>query len=228
MDMIQKWRQKTTPTEGTILAGILGNKSYKDDEERISDMILLLLAGHDTTAYSISWILYFLAKHPDELKILQMALDRADPTAHPKTVPELVRVVTEAMRLMPSAALGGARLTNQDFVAGDILVPKKSLVFCCPYIFQRSANVFERPDDFIPSRWESPTTDMTKCFAPFLRGSRNCVGQSLAKEETYQCAAMIVQKFDLEILTESPPTFCVTIKPVDTRLRIRRRQGLSC
>jgi cytochrome P450 len=54
------------PIKGTVIDCIVNNPNYKDNRERIADILILLLAGHDTTDYSIAWILLEVAKNQCE------------------------------------------------------------------------------------------------------------------------------------------------------------------
>jgi cytochrome P450 len=71
-NILQKYRNNTqtaTSSKGTVVEYIVNNKNYLNDKERIADMVIFLVAGHDTTAFAIAWTLLELARNPTWSKI---------------------------------------------------------------------------------------------------------------------------------------------------------------
>lgn len=70
---------RSVSTDKTIMSHIMSH-DYPSEEHRISDVIVFMVAGHETTAHTMSFFLYCLAKHPQVLKKLQSELDAIEPT----------------------------------------------------------------------------------------------------------------------------------------------------
>ena len=86
----------------------------------------------------------------------------------------------------------------------------------------RNPDIFNDPDSFQPSRWETPTRDMLDAFNPFALGKQNCVGQSLANAELFAIVARICSEFELSVESEGSVGFFLTLKPMGARLRARK------
>merc|ERR1712154_614618 len=72
--IMDEYRKSKNPSKGTIIDRIMKNDAYENDSERAADVTTFLVAGHDTTAYSIAWILKELAKNPEEQEKLRNSL----------------------------------------------------------------------------------------------------------------------------------------------------------
>lgn len=96
--------EHSTSMLGRIITG-----PYPHDRARQSEMILLLVGGHDTSAYSMAWILYELAKNPEIQSKLAAQVHRVGVANAPKECDYLQYVIKEGMRLWPVAAQGGVR-----------------------------------------------------------------------------------------------------------------------
>jgi cytochrome P450 len=215
-----------------IIARIIENEAYTSDQERIADVLVMLIAGHDTTALSLSWALYDLASHPDEQARLRAELRAA---AEPSKAAGLAAAIKESMRLNPPSAGGVARVAPADVPVGDgTVIAAGSQVFLHVYSIQRDASVFVQPDAYVPSRWlkHAPSADaaeqgasaaaheaMEHAFMPFLVGRRSCVGQALAQAELYTVLPKLLLGYEWTVATPPVGTQTLTWKPEGLRLR---------
>jgi cytochrome P450 len=190
-------------------------------------MLVLLLAGHDTTAYSLAWILKELAKNPQEQANLRSELLQTS-VEERHNLKALQNVIKEGLRLNPVAALGGIRTSSKDIVIEATgkyprtVIPKGSMIFFSLMSVHRNTLYFENPDDFIPSRWENPSDDAVTAYLPFLTGPRNCVGQSLAYAEIRTVLSLLCSNYDFKIENEGTNTFFLTYKPRNCLLTAKR------
>jgi cytochrome P450 len=199
----------------TIVALIDANSGYASDDERCADLLVFLIAGHDTTAFSIAWTLCELATHPDEQAALRAALREA---AEPTRAPELAAVLRESMRLNPVAALGSARTAGRDFaLPNGVTLRKGSDFVVANYAAHRNAAHLDAPDEFRPARW-AQIRDPSQVSIPFSLGARNCVGQALANVELSAVVAELCARFDFEMHTPPTPTNTLTRKPTGALL----------
>jgi|UniRef100_A0A8J9X3G0 cytochrome P450 len=208
-------------TEDTVIGRIMNNDKYKNDEARAADLLTFLVAGHDTTGYSLAWILLHLAQHPHEQKILREKL-QATPREEWAQSAGLRSVVQEGMRLSPVAAMGSVRQLAEDIVSPTdptIVLPKGAIVFLPQILACRNPDVFDSPDEFQPSRWDEPSELQRAAIIPFSLGPRNCVGQRLAVAELHSVIASVCAKYTFTVEDEGTSDYFLTYKPVGALLK---------
>lgn len=216
--ILATYRTIENPIKDTVMDRVVNNPNYHNDKERVNDLLVLLLAGHDTTAYSLAWILKELAMHPQEQAKLRSELLNAS-VEERYNLKALHNVIKEGMRLNPVAALGGIRTSSKDIILEATgkypytVIPKGSMIFFSMMSILQNPLYFENPDDFIPSRWENPSDDAVAAFLPFLTGPRNCVGQSLANAEMRTVLSHLCANYEFTIENEGSNTFFLTYKP---------------
>jgi len=210
------------------------------DENRASDVMAFLFAGHDTTGHTLAWTSTELIRNPKVRERLQDELDRVLGT---KDVPDfedlskmpyLDAVVKESMRLWPVISSGSFRTTEEEIQVGEYTIPKDRTVII-PFYSAFRDNQFGDPDVFRPERWLEGTEGCVdeyckEAFIPFSYGRRTCAAQTLGKITTRLCIATIFKNldFDAEVLpTEG--VWKVTLAPrggVKVRPRRRSSTGL--
>jgi cytochrome P450 len=212
-----------------------GGTNY-EQEDLISDMILLFLAGFDTTGYSIGFTLLELAKNQDVQTKLRDELNSAskDPNAGKKRIissPLLKNVIKETMRLWPVAASGGGRVLSEDMVVitkdikgleQTMILPKGSLVVMNTFAMQRDKDTFNRPDEWLPDRWDNATEDMKAAYMPFLVGRRSCPGQLLAISELEVFLSRLLMNYQWSLVKETQPEYSITLKIKGTILQAKK------
>jgi len=203
-----------------IISMIANNDQYQSDDERCSDIISFYIAGHDTTAYTLAWILLELARNPAEQSRLREALRRAsvDDRIH---TPELKHVIKEGMRLHP-VGTNIWRTLDKNITTEDYSIPKGAHISIATLSIQRNAEYFEDPDEFRPSRWEDPSDAALSAFLPFALGRRNCVGQSLAYAELYNTLAILLVDHEFRVVDEGRVDYFVTLKPIGVKLIVNK------
>ncbi|MGC0417992.1 cytochrome P450 [Embleya sp. AB8] len=159
-------------------------------EQELSDQIMVLvLAGAETTSASLAWALHLLGTHPEVEAELFAEADTvlAGATATLAELPRLEhtgRVVKETLRLYPPAWALIRTATRDTELAGRQLAAGGT-VLVSPYLLHRRADLFDAPDEFRPERWEvdaqtgrCPIPPAT--FVPFGVGPNRCVGDTFA------------------------------------------------
>jgi cytochrome P450 len=207
-----------------------------EQEDLISDMLLLFLAGFDTTGYSIGFTLLELAKNQDVQTKLRDELNSAskDPTAAEKRIissPLLKNVIKETMRLWPVAAGGGLRVLSEDMVVTTkdvkgldqtMILPKGSITSMNIFAFQCDKDTFNRPDEWLPDRWDNATEDMKAAFMPFTVGRRSCPGQLLAMSELEVFLSRLLMNYQWSLVKETQPEYSITLKIKGTILQAKK------
>ncbi|MHA7629494.1 cytochrome P450 [Corallococcus sp. M7] len=195
------------------------------DEQLGSEVMTMLLAGHETTATSLSWVWGLLSKHPEVEARLHTELDAVlggrAPTV--EDVPKLgytKQVVEETMRLYPAAVIF-SRSVEEDDVIGGFHIPKGTWVDVSPYVTQRHPDFWEEPEAFRPERFAPEAAAKRHRFAyfPFSGGPRQCIGNSFAMMEAQLVLATVAQRYRLR----EAPGF--TLEP-DSHLTLRPKGAL--
>ncbi|KAF2102014.1 isotrichodermin C-15 hydroxylase [Rhizodiscina lignyota] len=179
-----------------------------------SDMFILINAGSETTATTLSGATYFLLKHPEKLKRLQgeirsrfNSLDEITIEAV-NSMPYLIAVLQEGLRFYPPVPTGFPRKVpaGGDRISG-YEVPEDTSVYVSQYATNHSVRNFKQPDEWIPERWlegnKEFASDNRVATQPFSYGPRNCIGKNLAYAEMRLILAKVIWSFDWELLPES-------------------------
>ena len=192
-----------------------------EDEQLRDEVMTLLLAGHETTAVSLSWAWYLLAQYPEVEKELWSELRAVLNGRSPGTqdLPHLrytERVVKEAMRLYPPA-WAIVRNSLKDCEIGGYRVPAGATLVMSQWVMHRDPRYYDQPERFQPDRWLDGRAKAAPKFAyfPFGGGPRTCIGASFAAMEAVLVLATIAQRYQIRIAPDDPvevlPT--ITLRP---------------
>jgi cytochrome P450 len=180
------------------------------DEQLRDEVMTLLLAGHETTAVSLSWTWHLLAQHPEIEKKLWSELrevlhGRSPTTQDLSKLPYTERVVKEVMRLYPPA-WAIVRNSLEDCELGGYRVPARATLMMSQWVMHRDPRYFEQPERFNPDRWLDDRAKGTPKFAyfPFGGGPRSCIGAAFATMEAILVLATIAQKYQIRVAPECP------------------------
>ncbi|KAM9860870.1 cytochrome P450 27C1 [Aulostomus maculatus] len=186
-------------------------------EEIYANATEMLLAGVDTTSFTLSWASYLLARHPDIQEKIYTEVMR---TLGPRTVataddvphlPLIRGLVKETLRLFPVLP-GNGRITQDDLVVGGYFIPKGTQLALCHYSTSLDEENFADSSDFRPDRWiRKDSTDRVDNFGsiPFGYGIRSCIGRRVAELEMHLALARLIQRFQI---STSPLTADVKAK----------------
>ena len=171
------------------------------DRQLRDEMMTLYLAGHETTALTLSWSWYLISKHPQvEEKLVSewnRVLGGRTPTADDLPyLPYTDAVITEAMRIYPPVYLLGREAT-QELELGGYRVKKGCTIFMSQWVNHRDPRYFPNPEQFLPERWEDGLAKRIPKYAyyPFGGGARACIGNTFALMEAAIILAAVGQKY---------------------------------
>ena len=201
------------------------------DDDIINDLLIFMLAGHDTTATALTYALWVLGHHPEvQDRVADEVGEIGDREITPADVPRLgytVQVLHEALRLCPPAA-GVGRMAVRDIAVDGSRVEKGSLVLVGIYAVHRDPVVWPRPLVFDPDRFapEAGKAFDRWQFIPFAGGSRSCIGEHFARLETTLALATIVRSKEIRSLDDDFPVevpFTTVAKgPIRAQVTTRR------
>ena len=193
----------------------MGNQQIRDE------VMSLLVAGHETTANSLSWLLYLLAQHPDEVAKIEAELagvkdGRFSTLADFTNLPYCSQVIKEAMRLYPSAWSISRHALGDDQIGG-YHIPAGAIVALSPYTLHRHLDFWPDPEKFDPQRFtpEQEASRHRYAYIPFGAGSRKCIGDQFALLESIIIMPLFVQRFSLKLVPDHPIVehALVTLRP---------------
>ncbi|CAM5359610.1 cytochrome P450 [Streptomyces spiroverticillatus] len=211
-------RRATGPAaahQGTLMDTMIGELT---DVELRDQVLTLIMAGHETTAKTLTWTLHLLDRHPAEAALIRTELDTvlAGRTPTAADLPDLVhcrRAIEEAMRLYPPVWLISRRSTGPDLIDG-YEIPAGALVCVSQWVLHRHPDHWDRPDDYVPARFTAPDLP-SHLYLPFGGGERTCIGRHFALVEAVLVLATLLQQADLTLEPGFPvePEALVTLRP---------------
>ncbi|KAF7846282.1 hypothetical protein BT93_L4670 [Corymbia citriodora subsp. variegata] len=180
----------------------------------VGDASLIVVAGSDTTAASLTALFFELALHKEEMKQVQEEVDQyfeQNPAADAHSLSKLSyldAVINEALRLHPPVPSGVQRFTPPEGIQiGSVFVPGETIIQVPLHTAFRDERNFARPDEFVPERWTTKPelTINAVTYAPFSIGPYSCVGKQLGLMEMRYVAAEIVRKYDIALAPGQTP-----------------------
>ena len=224
--------------EGDLVSMMIAATSEEDgamsDVQLRDEAMTLLLAGHETTALTLSFAMHLLARHPQVAERLAREIDTelGDRPATAADLPKLEyadAVVREAMRLYPPAWAVGREATAPCEIGGYPIAVGTQL-WVSQWVVHRDPRWFADPLAFRPERWADgfARTLPRHAYFPFGGGPRVCIGNAFAMMEAVLVLVTLARRFEFSTVDDRPlalvPT--VTLRPKrGVPLRLRRRSA---
>ncbi|KAK9879723.1 hypothetical protein WA026_006783 [Henosepilachna vigintioctopunctata] len=160
----------------------------------VADMVL---AAADTTAYTMQWMLYLVAKNKEVQEKIRTELSIPN-SSYAKNV------LRETLRLYPVAAFI-TRFMPQDCILSGYKIPKETPISLSIYTTGRQEKYFKDASKFVPERWDREQDHQVTIAAslPFGLGVRSCIGKKLAEYELQKTLTEIVKKFRVELCNKT-------------------------
>ncbi|MFI1194862.1 cytochrome P450 [Micromonospora sp. NPDC020750] len=219
-------------TEGRddVVSRLIESTSRETDpgvaRQRMRDeLVTLLLAGHETTASTLTWTFYLLDQHHEvwermHAEAVEVLGDRNPVYEDLHRLRYTAMVVDEVMRMYPPVWLL-PRIAQADDNVGGWHVPAGADLVLCPYTLHRHPEFWPDPDRFDPDRFDPDRrTDRPRyAYIPFGAGPRFCVGNNLGLMEAVFVLACVARQLRLSL----SPGYQVVPEPM---LTLRVRGGL--
>ncbi|KAI0916136.1 hypothetical protein AcW1_010008 [Taiwanofungus camphoratus] len=223
-----------------------------NDEELIGNVFLLLFAGHETTAHTLSATFALLAVHQDiQEEIYRQIMDVVGPDSNPKIedyhkLDKVLYAFYEAARMFPAVyvmireAMEDTTLTvpnppGMEGSAATLSVRKGTKVIVDTIGLQYNQRYFSEPEKFDPSRWQGE--DKVDAVTAFSIGPRNCIGRRFATTEAVALLTMWLRDWKVEPLLDEGETieqwsarviqakFFLTLGIEDVPIQMTRREA---
>jgi len=212
--------RKTSGERQNDLLDMLLDARYEDgapmeEEQLIDEILILFVAGHETTSNALTFILELLARHPEvQEKVFE---EYAFAKAETDTIPEFLRatvytkqVIEESMRLYPPAYFTD-RINYEADTHNGFEFPKKSNLLFSIYEIHRHPDYWENPEVFDPDRFSDNAGMKFEAYFPFGAGPRMCIGNNFAMYEMILAVTEIIKTYRV-----IPKTPSIEIKPLIT------------
>ncbi len=218
--------------EALLVARDEDGSTYSDDEI-FGNTVVALLAGEDTTANTIAWMMHMLSTHRDTQNKLQAEVDSVlgqdtqwSRMEDGTSLKYLDAVSSETLRVKPVAPLI-LLCANEDMTLGKLFVPAGTHLILALRHLSTSDACYPNADDFSPERWIDNSKQRIENQAPmpFGGGPRMCPGRNLAQMEIRSVVAMLARNFEIEPYDDREVTelMAFTLVPKNLRLRLTKR-----
>lgn len=231
INSIIETRRKSKEEQDDLLDMLL-NAKYEDgssmtNDQLIDEILILFVAGHETTANALTFTLGLLAKHQDVLqkvtKEVQEVSEKKLSSLETSTSLSYVKsCIDESMRLYPPAWITD-RVAIEDDTLGDYRIKKGTLLGISIFEIHRSKHYWKNPDAFDPERFYNKKVD-TSYYFPFGAGPRLCIGNNFAMFEMILAINAFLKNFDIN--TDGDPIKylpLITLKPIGIKLKFAKK-----
>lgn len=214
-----------------------------DDQAVAGNVLTMLLAGEDTTANTLAWMIHLLWRHPETLTRATEEVRRVCGGAAAPTIDQLARLdyleacAHETMRLKPVAPINVLQ-TSRDTVVGDVQVPAGMIVVALMRHDSIDEALVPEAAAFRPERWLADGANIDQAQSvkrismPFGAGPRICPGRYLALLEIKVAMVMLLGRFDIRSVDtpdggEAREHLAFTMAPVGLSMRLANRAGIE-
>lgn len=201
-----------------------------DEEQLIDEILILFVAGHETTSNALSFSLQLLANHPQlQQKVSEEVLRTKDDSGSMmESLGKLAytkQCIEEAMRLYPPVYFAD-RFAKEDDTYDNFLFEKGSTILVSFFEIHRNPDFWKNPEEFNPDRFAPEVDKKTYAdhYYPFGAGPRMCIGNNFAMYEMILTLQKVFSKYQIttsENTIEYKPL--ITLKPCNARISFKPR-----
>lgn len=173
--------------------------TFKDIIDQLS---IIFLAGHETSASSLTWALYLLSHCPHLQKAAYEEITSIEELSFEnlKQLRITESIFQESLRLYPPVSFF-PREAAEDMKIRNKEIHKGDMISVSPWLLQRNSNYWQNPHEFDVERFidkNSPDKEAIRdCYIPFGKGPRICIGAGFARQEASLILADIIKNFTI-------------------------------
>ena len=203
-----------------LLAGVDPETKRKMNTAELRDNLLtFIVAGHETTALTLSWSMYLMAFDQDAQarareeaqSVLQGRAATGDDVAN---LPFIRQIIDEALRLYPPAGIISRTAMKKDTLCDREILPGDTVMVPI-YALHRNELLWDEPNSFKPERFSDRKSVARYAYLPFGDGPRICIGASFALQEAVIILATLLSKFKFTPIEgrDPEPVMILTVRP---------------
>jgi cytochrome P450 len=229
--LLSAQREEAALPEGKNADYVLTDRQIRDD------LTTLFITGAENPRNALAWAIYLLSRHPDVAQKVADEVQAAGAGDGFLTVdmlerlPLTQRVFKETLRLYPPGYAFGRR-AMEDVTVGPLRLARGTEVVISPYALHRRRALYERPDEFLPERFDRSREASLPPYAylPFGAGPRSCIGGGLAMMMGHVvlavlCGALHFEATSAEVVAPEPRMTLRPSKPVVVVVRRSSARG---
>lgn len=203
-------RRKKRSSEDSNLISMLIEAQDTDTGEKMSDkqlrdeLVTIYVAGHETSAYALSWTFYELMQHPEVVQKIKDEVDQVIENGRIgsdglRKLTYTAAVINESMRLHPPAYFV-SREASEDDVINGVAIQKHDAIVHSIIAMHKHPDLWEDPLLFKPERFLTPNEATRKYYHPFGAGPRMCIGNHFALMEITLILAKMIHAIDFKLV----------------------------
>ncbi|MEH2217040.1 MAG: cytochrome P450 [Nostoc sp.] len=207
---IRDRKEQPDPSRTDILSLMMAARDEEgqamSDVELRDELITLLAAGHETTATTLAWALYWIHHLPEVRAKLLQELDSLGENPDPNAIlrlPYLSAVCSETLRLYPVVTLALNRLVKSPLEIMGYELNPGTLVIPCIYLTHHREDLYPQSKQFKPERFLERQFSTSEYF-PFGGGNRRCIGMAFALFEMKVVLATVLSRWQMELADSKP------------------------
>ncbi len=200
-----------------LLAVLFESGTGPGDDDLATEVLSLLMFGHDTGAAAMAWVMAHLLKHPEEMERVRIEAQSQQDSGEPARSLYLQACIRESMRLCP-VVVNMTRVARRDLEIGSYRVREGERVLPCAYLAHHNEEVFPDAGRFVPERFLDEH-NYGHAYFPFGIGGRLCLGEPFAMRQM----ALILSTFVAQAALEFAPGY--EARPVRNLALIVPRHG---
>jgi cytochrome P450 len=194
-------------------------KRQMSTSELRDNLLTFIVAGHETTALTLSWAMYLLGFDPQvqeraRLEVQEVLQGRACTGDDVENLPYIRMIIDETLRLYPAAGIISRTAQKSDTLCGREIRPGDTVMIPI-YALGRNELLWEDPDRFDPERFADRRAIDRYAYLPFGDGPRICIGASFALQEAVIILATLLSRFEFTAVAgrEPKPVMILTLRP---------------
>ncbi|MEL7803089.1 cytochrome P450 [Sulfitobacter pontiacus] len=194
-------------------------KRQMNTAELRDNLLTFIVAGHETTALTLSWALYLMGfdqavQQKARAEAQTVLQGRAATGADVENLPYIRQIIDETLRLYPPAGVISRTAQRNDTLCGREVRPGDTVMVPI-YALGRHQQLWDQPDVFDPDRFKDRKAIDRYAYLPFGDGPRICIGASFAQQEAVIILATLLSRFRFTpVAGKSPePVMILTLRP---------------
>ncbi|WP_176250676.1 MULTISPECIES: cytochrome P450 [unclassified Sulfitobacter] len=194
-------------------------KRQMNTAELRDNLLTFIVAGHETTALTLSWSLYLMGFDQDaqdkaRAEAQSVLQGRAATGDDVENLPYIRQIIDEALRLYPPAGMISRTAQKPDTLGGREIRPGDTVIIPI-YALGRHEQLWDDPDAFKPERFEDRKSIDRYAYLPFGDGPRICIGASFALQEAVIILATLLSRFKFTAVKgkDPEPVMILTLRP---------------